>query len=433
MLLAMPYLAKAGYNVNAHGCRGMEEGLAILRHRHALGRVPHLVVLALGTDFTISRSQIRRALHYIGPDRKLGLVTPWELGGYAGSDAQNVRDAARAYKKRVVLLDWVRYSRGHGSWFQPDGCHLTFSGAALSPGCSDRRCRSHSRRRRRRRTSRAESPAITAARVQAARAGAGPLSAVSVPPMSGESQIGVTGLAVMGANLARNIASRDVPVAVHNRSPARTQEFMEQYAAEGQFTPAESLEEFVASLEKPRRIIVMVKAGAPVDGVIEELAPLLDDGDIVIDAGNSQFLDTRRRTEECRERGLRFIGTGRVRRRGGRAARAVDHARRRARRVRRDRGDLHHDRRAGRRHSVLRLHRPRRRRPLREDGPQRHRVRRHAADHRGVRPAASRRRDVGRRAGEGVRGVERGRPRLVPDRHHRQGARQGGRVDRASR
>jgi hypothetical protein len=59
----------------------------------------------------------------------LGLVTPWELGGYAGSDAQNVRDAARAYKKRVVLLDWVRYSRGHGSWFQPDGCHLTFSGA----------------------------------------------------------------------------------------------------------------------------------------------------------------------------------------------------------------------------------------------------------------------------------------------------------------
>src|SRR3954454_10161394 len=128
--------------------------------------------------------------------------------------------------------------------------------------------------------------------------------------MSGESQIGVTGLAVMGANLARNIASRDVPVAVHNRSPARTKDFMEQYASEGQFTAGESLEEFVDALETPRRILVMVKAGAPVDGVIGELEPLLDDGDIVIDGGNSQFLDTRRRTEECREKGLRFIGTG---------------------------------------------------------------------------------------------------------------------------
>ncbi|MEA2468780.1 MAG: 6-phosphogluconate dehydrogenase, partial [Thermoleophilaceae bacterium] len=128
--------------------------------------------------------------------------------------------------------------------------------------------------------------------------------------MSGDSQIGVTGLAVMGANLARNIASRDVPVAVHNRSAARTKEFMENYGSEGAFTPAESLEEFVASLEKPRRIIIMVKAGAPVDGVIEDLAPLLDDGDIVIDAGNSRFVDTRRRTDECRDRGLRFIGSG---------------------------------------------------------------------------------------------------------------------------
>src|SRR4051794_26211947 len=128
--------------------------------------------------------------------------------------------------------------------------------------------------------------------------------------MSGESQIGVTGLAVMVANLARNIASRDVPVAVHNRSPARTKDFMEQYASEGKFTAGETLEEFVDALEKPRRILVMVKAGAPVDGVIGELEPLLDDGDIVIDGGNSQFLDTRRRTEECREKGLRFIGTG---------------------------------------------------------------------------------------------------------------------------
>src|SRR3954447_10654103 len=137
-----------------------------------------------------------------------------------------------------------------------------------------------------------------------------PRSAVIVAPMSEESQIGVTGLAVMGANLARNIASRDVPVAVHNRSPARTGEVMDEDSDEGKFTASESLEEFVDSLDKPRRILIMVKAGAPVDGVIEDLEPLLDDGDIVIDGGNSRFVDTRRRTDECREKGLRFIGTG---------------------------------------------------------------------------------------------------------------------------
>lgn len=129
MLLAMPDLARAGYNVDAHGCRGMEEGLAILRHRRAAHRLPHLSVMALGTDFTISRSQIRRALHYLGPNRVLGLVTPWELGGFAGHDATVMREAAKDYKKRVLLLDWVKFSRGHGSWFQPDGCHLTFPGA----------------------------------------------------------------------------------------------------------------------------------------------------------------------------------------------------------------------------------------------------------------------------------------------------------------
>src|SRR4051795_7132284 len=124
------------------------------------------------------------------------------------------------------------------------------------------------------------------------------------------SQIGVTGLAVMGANLARNIARRGVPTAVHNRTTAKTEQFMADYGDEGPFTGSESLEEFVQALERPRRIIVMVKAGAPVDGVISDLAPLLDEGDIVIDAGNSHFADTRRRDQECADRGLRFIGTG---------------------------------------------------------------------------------------------------------------------------
>ncbi|MHA6793088.1 NADP-dependent phosphogluconate dehydrogenase [Pseudonocardia bannensis] len=132
----------------------------------------------------------------------------------------------------------------------------------------------------------------------------------STTPTTGQSRIGVTGLAVMGANLARNIARRGVPVAVHNRTSARTKEFMEEYGDEGAFTAAENLADFVAALERPRRIIVMVKAGAPVDGVIEELSPLLDAGDIIIDAGNSHFADTKRRTEECAERGLRFMGIG---------------------------------------------------------------------------------------------------------------------------
>ena len=129
MLLAMDDLAKIGFNVNAHGCRGMDEGLAILRKRKKDGSLPHLVVMALGTDFSVKRSQIKRALRYLGPDRILGLVTPWELGGHAGSDARTVRAAGKTWKDRVVVLDWVKYSRGHGSWFQPDGTHLTFKGA----------------------------------------------------------------------------------------------------------------------------------------------------------------------------------------------------------------------------------------------------------------------------------------------------------------
>jgi 6-phosphogluconate dehydrogenase len=125
-----------------------------------------------------------------------------------------------------------------------------------------------------------------------------------------KSEIGVTGLAVMGANLARNIARRGVPVAVHNRTTSRMQHFLEAYGSEGAFTGAESLEDFVGALARPRRIIAMVKAGEAVDHLLDELVPLLEDGDIVIDGGNSHFADTRRRTARCREAGLRFLGTG---------------------------------------------------------------------------------------------------------------------------
>src|SRR4051812_2806815 len=94
-------------------------------------------------------------------------------------------------------------------------------------------------------------------------------------------QIGVTGLAVMGRNLARNLARHGHTVAVHNRSPERTRSLVSEHGDEGTFVPAESLEEFVASLQRPRAVIVMVKAGSPTDAVIDELAPLLEADDII--------------------------------------------------------------------------------------------------------------------------------------------------------
>ncbi|WP_328334300.1 MULTISPECIES: NADP-dependent phosphogluconate dehydrogenase [unclassified Streptomyces] len=128
--------------------------------------------------------------------------------------------------------------------------------------------------------------------------------------MSGTAQIGVTGLAVMGRNLARNFARNGFTVALHNRTAARTHELMEEFGGEGSFVPADSPEEFVEALERPRRLVIMVKAGDPTDAVIQEFAPLLEEGDVIIDGGNAHFADTRRREKELRERGIHFVGTG---------------------------------------------------------------------------------------------------------------------------
>ncbi|MDN5700865.1 MAG: NADP-dependent phosphogluconate dehydrogenase, partial [Kocuria sp.] len=125
-----------------------------------------------------------------------------------------------------------------------------------------------------------------------------------------KAQIGVTGLAVMGANLARNFARHGYTVALHNRSVGKTDALLEEHGSEGDFIRTETMQELVDSLEKPRRILVMVKAGAPVDSVIEQLTPLLDRDDIIIDGGNSYFQDTRRRERECAENGLHFVGIG---------------------------------------------------------------------------------------------------------------------------
>jgi len=107
--------------------------------------------------------------------------------------------------------------------------------------------------------------------------------------------VGVFGLSVMGGNLARNAARHGYSVALFNRNGARTEELVSRHGSEGRFVTAKSLAEFVAALAKPRAVIIMVKAGAPVDEVIDELLPYLEGGDVVVDAGNSLFTDTNRR------------------------------------------------------------------------------------------------------------------------------------------
>ncbi|MCM3674876.1 NADP-dependent phosphogluconate dehydrogenase [Peribacillus simplex] len=123
-------------------------------------------------------------------------------------------------------------------------------------------------------------------------------------------KIGVIGLAVMGKNLALNIESRGYSVSVYNRSFEKTEEFLKKEAEGKNFFGAKSTEEFVHSLEKPRKILLMVKAGGPTDATIDSLKPYLEKGDILIDGGNTFFQDTIRRNKELEVTGIHFIGTG---------------------------------------------------------------------------------------------------------------------------
>ncbi|SDL22478.1 NADP-dependent phosphogluconate dehydrogenase [Tessaracoccus oleiagri] len=129
-------------------------------------------------------------------------------------------------------------------------------------------------------------------------------------PAPASADIGVTGMGVMGSNLARNLARNGYKVAIHNRSSAKTEEVYTEHGSEGEFIPSENMEDFVGSLSRPRVAIIMVKAGAPTDAVIEELASRMEEGDIIVDCGNSLFTDTRRREAALKERGLHFVGTG---------------------------------------------------------------------------------------------------------------------------
>jgi 6-phosphogluconate dehydrogenase len=126
-----------------------------------------------------------------------------------------------------------------------------------------------------------------------------------------QSDIGLVGLAVMGQNLALNVADHGFRISVYNRTTST----MEAFIAENRDTPgglvgAKTLEEFVKSLKRPRKIVILVKAGSPTDAVIDGLLPLLDPGDIVIDGGNALWTDTVRREKALREKGFRFVGSG---------------------------------------------------------------------------------------------------------------------------
>ncbi len=127
---------------------------------------------------------------------------------------------------------------------------------------------------------------------------------------AGLCDFGLIGLAVMGQNLVLNVERNGFSVAVYNRTAARTEEFMAGPAQGKNIRPSYTLEEFVGSLKRPRKIMIMVKAGAPVDGVIEQLKLLLDPGDLLIDGGNSFFGDTERRAEDLEAAGILYLGSG---------------------------------------------------------------------------------------------------------------------------
>src|SRR3954464_12647041 len=122
--------------------------------------------------------------------------------------------------------------------------------------------------------------------------------------------IGLIGLAVMGENLVLNMESHGSTVAVFNRTVARVDDFLAGRAKGTRIVGCRSVKELVAALKRPRKVMIMVKAGPGVDQVIEEVAPLLEPGDILIDGGNTHYPDTTRRTKALKARGLLFIGTG---------------------------------------------------------------------------------------------------------------------------
>src|SRR4030088_611256 len=125
-----------------------------------------------------------------------------------------------------------------------------------------------------------------------------------------QSDIGLIGLAVMGENLVLNMESKGFSVAVFNRTTEVTEKFAAGRAKGKNIQPTRAMEEFVAALKRPRKAMIIMKAGAPVDAVIGQLAPLLEKGDVIIDGGNSLFTDTQRRCKDLEGKGIHFVGMG---------------------------------------------------------------------------------------------------------------------------
>lgn len=129
MLGALDELAARGFLANARGCRGLDEALGLLTRLRRHGRLPRLVVIALGANYELREDEFARLFAVVGRSRFLGLVTQRELGGGSGPDAELVRRVAAAHPRQTMLLDWVRRSAGHGGWFGGDGLHLSPAGA----------------------------------------------------------------------------------------------------------------------------------------------------------------------------------------------------------------------------------------------------------------------------------------------------------------
>jgi hypothetical protein len=127
MLGAFDSLRARGFEVDVRGCRQMSEGLSVLRARNR--SLPRFVVVALGTNWTVTLDQVRQALRIVGRERVLGLVTPREVGGVRSSDQAVMREAGQRWPNRVRVIDWVTRSVGHSDWFYSDGLHLTPKGA----------------------------------------------------------------------------------------------------------------------------------------------------------------------------------------------------------------------------------------------------------------------------------------------------------------
>lgn len=129
LLGAIPEVARIGFDIDAHGCRQWTEGARVVRLHKRRGTLPHMVAMFLGADWTVSKAQIHEVMYRLGKKRVLVLITPREVGGRGGSDAENMRDMAKKYPTRIFLLDWVRYTRHKTRWFGPDGLHLGIGGA----------------------------------------------------------------------------------------------------------------------------------------------------------------------------------------------------------------------------------------------------------------------------------------------------------------